>query len=99
MNIALKKMNQAVFDYVIRAERSHAFLYGVKETNPFFCSEGDLKDPICQRMIGHSIKNKWLLLGKKLVDTNLPKESKHSTYVAFVRTNSASKTVLKIKLD
>jgi hypothetical protein len=50
-------------------------------------------------MIGHSIKNKWLLLGKKLVDTNLPKESKHSTYVAFVRPNSASKTILKIKLD
>jgi hypothetical protein len=37
-----------------------AFTIQIKETVPFYCSEGDLKSPICQRIIGHSIKNKLL---------------------------------------
>jgi len=83
-------MNQAVYDYIIRAERSHAYLYGVKETVPFYCSEGDLKNPICQRIIGHSIKNKWFNLNRKLIDVNIPKDSKHWNYIAYLRVNKKS---------
>jgi hypothetical protein len=71
----------------------------VKETVPFYCSEGDLKTPICQRIIGHSIKNKWFNLNKKLVDTNIPKDSKHWTYIAYLKTSKSSKDVKRIRLS
>lgn len=71
----------------------------MKETVPFYCSEGDLKTPICQSIIGHSIKNKWFNLNKKLVDTNIPKDSKHWTYIAYLKTSKSSKDVKRIRLS
>ena len=36
-----------------------------------------MKNQICQRIIGHSIKNKWFNLNRKLVDVNIPKDSNY----------------------
>jgi len=49
-----------------------------------------LKNQICQRIIGHSIKNKWFNLNRKLVDVNIPKDSKHWHYIAYLRANKKS---------
>ena len=41
-------------------------------------------------MTGHSIKNKWFHLNRKLVDINIPKDSKHWHYIAYLRVNKKS---------
>jgi hypothetical protein len=45
---------------VIANEDDQAYLFGVKESNQFYCSEGDLRKPLCQRMIGRSIRNDFI---------------------------------------
>lgn len=62
-----------MYDYVIRAERTHAYLYGVKETVPFYCSEGDLKTPIVKESLVIQSKTNGSILTKSLLIPIFPK--------------------------
>jgi hypothetical protein len=57
----------------------------VRETVPFYCSEGKMfKEVTCQRMIGHAIVSKWLIPDKKFINRYLSSASRHYKYMAIV---------------
>ena len=83
---------------IVELEEDKAYLFGVRETSPFYCSEGSLDKPICRRMIGHAIKTNLIYTNKKLIDRNLDASDNGYNYVAYLR-NEETKKVTRINLD
>ena len=46
-------------------------MYLVKETVPLYCSEGNLNNIYCQRMIGLALREGWINADDKFVNTNI----------------------------
>jgi hypothetical protein len=85
MKNALKKMSDSVIKNIIEKEEDKAYLFGARETSPFYCSEGKLDNKICKRMIGHAIKTNILYPNKKFVDRDIDNSDKGYNYVAYLR--------------
>lgn len=94
----MEKMTDSVFKNIVELEEDKAYLFGVRETSPFYCSEGSLDKPICKRMIGHAIKTNLIYTNKKLIDRNLDSSDNGFNYVAYLR-NKKTKIITKINLD
>ena len=62
-----------------------AFTIQIKETVPFYCSEGEFKNPICQRMIGYSILKGYQKAPKQLVDQQISSNDENYQYVCYVQ--------------
>jgi hypothetical protein len=52
MKTEMNKAIMYVFRSIIQKNRDEAFMFGIREGAPFYCSEGDLTKAICKRMIG-----------------------------------------------
>ena len=88
MKDAMTALIRSIYNSVIKRELDEAFMFMVRETVPFYCSEGDLvKEMTCQRMIGHAIVSKWLIPDKKFVNRYLSSASRHYKYMAIVMDN------------
>lgn len=88
MKDAMTALIRSIYQTVIKRELDEAFMFMVRETVPFYCSEGDMKaDRTCQRMIGYAIVNKWLLPDKSFVNSYLSSASRHYKYMAIVVDN------------
>lgn len=89
MKDAMTALIRSIYQTVIKRELDEAFMFMVRETVPFYCSEGDMKaDRTCQRMIGYAIVNKWLLPDKSFVNSYLSSASRHYKYMAIVVDNN-----------
>ena len=98
MKNAMSKMSDSVMKNIIELEEDKAYLFGVRETSPFYCSEGSLDKSICKRMIGHAIKTNLIYTNKKLIDRNLDSSDNGYNYVDYLR-NKDTKKVSRINLD
>lgn len=85
MKTAITKMTNQILNKVIANEQDEAYLFGVKERNQFYCSEGDLKKPICQRMIGRSIRNDFVSPSRRLVNKYIVPSSVDYKYIAYLK--------------
>lgn len=84
MKQAMQSMANAVYTNIVKREKDEAYLFLVRQTQPFYCSEGDLDKALCQRMIGHAIKSNWLIPEKKMVNRYLSSASRHYKHVAYL---------------
>lgn len=84
MKQAMQNMAQQIYNQVVKKEKDEAYLFLVRETTPFHCSEGDLDKPLCQRMIGQAIINNWLIPEKKMINKYLSSASRHYRHVAYL---------------
>ena len=96
MKQALQNLGQAVYTQIVKKEKDEAYLFLVRETTAFHCSEGDLDKPLCQRMIGHAITSNWLLPEKKMINKYLSSASKHYRHVAYLKDNKDEVTRLNL---
>jgi len=96
MKQAMQGMAQAIYNQVVKKEKDEAYLFLVRETTAFHCSEGDLDKPLCQRMIGQAIVNNWLIPEKKLVNKYLSSASKFYRHVAYLRDGKGEVTRLNL---
>lgn len=85
MKQAMQGLAKGIYDGVVKPERDEAYLFLVRETVPFYCSEGELKEPLCQRMIGYALTVKWLLPDKSMVNRYLSSASRHYKFVAYLK--------------
>lgn len=96
MKQAMQSMANAVYNNIVKPEKDEAFLFLVRQTQPFYCSEGDLDKKLCQRMIGHAIVSNWLIPEKKMVNRYLSSASRHYKHVAYLVKDDD--TVVKMNL-
>lgn len=85
MKQAMQGLAKGIYDGVVKPERDEAYLFLVRETVPFHCSEGELKEPLCQRMIGYALTKDWLLPDKSMVNRYLSSASRHYKFVAYLK--------------
>lgn len=83
----------AVQNKINKPQHQMAFLYLARETVPFHCSEGDLTDKLCQRMIGYALYKNWLYADKKMTDRYISAASNKYHYVAYLREKDGGKIV------
>lgn len=96
MKQAMQGLARAIYDQVVKKEKDEAYLFLVRETTAFYCSEGDLDKPLCQRMIGQAILNNWLFPEKKLINKYLSSASKFYRHVAYLRDGKGEVTRLNL---
>lgn len=85
MKQAMQNLGQAIYNQVVKQEKDEAYLFLVRETTAFHCSEGDLDKKLCQRMIGHAIVQNWLIPEKKMINKYLSSASRHYRHVAYLQ--------------
>lgn len=66
MKTAFNQMVQTVFKSIIQRNQDKAYLFGVRDTKPFYCSEESITKIQCERMIGHAIYKNWQNGPKKM---------------------------------
>lgn len=93
MKNALIEMTRLVYQRVFRAEQDYAWMFTVKQTVPIFCSEEDMTKVECQRMLGWAIYHKYILSGKKMVDTYM--SASKAVYMAILQEKDGGKVVAK----
>lgn len=71
MKTAMKRIAEAVYKQVVKPDRNIAYLFAVREGSPFYCSEGELTNKICQRMIGYALKSNLIFPPIKMVNKKL----------------------------
>jgi hypothetical protein len=96
MKKAMQRMTKAVYDNIIRRERNEAYLFFVQDTVPFHCSEGELKEPICQRLIGYAILRRQLYPPKVAVNTAISASDNKYTFVAYLKDNKGEVSMVKL---
>jgi len=47
MKQAMQSMANAVYNNIVKREKDEAYLFLVRQTQPFYCSEGDLDKSLC----------------------------------------------------
>ena len=77
-----------VFKDIIKADKDYMMMVFVKETGPLWCSEGELTEEACQRMIGGAINQGagWFDVSfyQKARDKYIPKIDEDYQYIAYV---------------
>ena len=68
MKKGVRGLNNAVYHKIILAEEDKAYLFTTKQSVPFYCSEGELNQKLCQRMIGYLIFNLKVNINRKISD-------------------------------
>lgn len=91
----MDEMAEYVVNNIYKPQKKMAFIYIVKEKSPIYCSEGQLSNALCMRMIGYSVQKNWVAPPKELVDKDLT-QAKQSTYVAYLKEKGSNKIVRKI---
>ena len=89
-------MIAAVQTHIVKPEQKIAYLFLVRETVPFHCSEGALTEQLCQRMIGFAIYKNWLYADKKMTDRYISSASSKYHFVAYLREKEGGKIVKQL---
>lgn len=71
MKTAFNQMIQTVFKSIVQRNQDKAYLFGVRDTKPFYCSEESIEKLQCQRMIGHAIYKNWQNGPKKMFNKDI----------------------------
>jgi hypothetical protein len=61
MKEAMRRMSLAVLDQIVKPENDEAYLYFTSESSSFHCSEGEMTNPTCQRMIGYALVKRLMV--------------------------------------
>lgn len=85
MKEAVRKMNLAVLNQIVKTERDEAYLYLTSENAAFHCSEGDMDTPVCRRMLGYAlVKRLTIPEDLQLFNTHYADASLDAHYVAYL---------------
>ena len=85
MRTAVSNMIQTVFKTVIQRNQDKAFMFGVRDTKPFYCSEEAIDNLQCKRLIGHALFKNWQNGPKKMFNRDLVAKDERYQYVAYLR--------------
>jgi hypothetical protein len=92
---------QETFKHVIKPNRDVMLMVNMIQYGPMWCSEGELTDDECRKMIGQAIKhgNGWLDVSfqPKALDKYIPSNDLDYQYLAFVE-NTETKKVAMVNL-
>jgi hypothetical protein len=70
---------------IVKRERDEAYLYFTSESSAFHCSEGNMDEPICQRMIGYALVKRLMIPEDRvLFNTHFSDKTKDSLFVAYL---------------
>lgn len=94
---AFADLNGWVHHYIHKSRQPKWYLYFVRETGPFHCSEGELSDETCQNAIGYAVRHNYIYPDKKLVDQYISSSSAKYHFVGYMR-EAESKKVVKVDL-
>jgi hypothetical protein len=85
MKEAVRRMNLAVLNQIIKPENDEAYLYFTSESTAFHCSEGEMEEPTCQRMLGYSLVKRLMIPeDRKLFNPHFSDKTKDSLFVAYL---------------
>jgi hypothetical protein len=85
MRTAVSNMIQTVFKTVIQRNQDKAFMFGVRDTKPFYCSEEAIDNLQCKRLIGHALFKNWQNGPAKMFNRDLVAKDERYQYVAYLR--------------
>lgn len=88
MKYAVHQMAMRAVDYTFKREQSKywTFVMTANEGNPFYCSDGNMTEPYCKRIIGYSISQRWMQGPRHLLfDRGLDAGHEDYFYYALVR--------------
>lgn len=99
MKNAVRNMGRSVYNTIVKPERDWAYLYLVKQTTAFHCSEGALDAvEMCRTMLGWAIYHRYLdPKDRVFYNPYLPSNHADAKFVAYLR-DGASKEIVKLNL-
>jgi hypothetical protein len=96
MKEAVRRMNLQVLNQIVKTESDEAYLYFTSESSAFHCSEGEMDDPTCQRMIGYSLVKRLMIPeDEMLFNPHFSDKTKDSMFVAYLVKKESGDVVRK----
>jgi len=89
MKVGMAELTYTIYKKVVVPNDEVSFLIISKQSNPLYCSQGQMTDKICKRMIGYALYKNYLNANVKIVDTHTPAGSDESKYVAYLLNTKA----------
>ena len=77
-----------IYNQVIKQNKNYALLMTIKETNPIWCSEGDLTEKTCQWLMGYAYRHGagWWDVKRnypKVIDQYIPSSDPDYQYIGY----------------
>jgi len=99
MKSAFFKMIDRAMQLTVNRQRGTDFVYVMlaRYGNAFFCSTADMKKPECQKIIGYSVANNWMMHDRLLYNGRMDGNSVNATYFAIMKTKDGK--IERVELD